>query len=81
MPTRLTAWEAARLLDPGLDEPAGPLALNFTLSPGITYDFEAFAATTASAGAAVPEPGTLLLLGSGLIGIATTVRKRFKKET
>ena len=53
--------------------------LNFALSPGINYDFEAFASTTASA-AEVPEPGTLFLLGSGLIGLGTALRKKFKKE-
>ena len=38
--------------------------LNFTLSPGITYDFEAFAATSASA-TTVPEPGTSYSSGAG----------------
>ncbi len=53
------------------------VALDQSKAP-ISYDFEAQA--TAIGSAAVPEAGTLLLFGTGLVGLATTVRKRFKKE-
>jgi hypothetical protein len=51
---------------------SGPLSLTFDLAPGY-YTFEASA--TGSASAAVPEPGLILLLGSGLIGLGI-LRKR-----
>ena len=51
--------------------------LNIPLSTLIVYDFEASASTVASA-TAVPEPGTLLLLATGLIGLIG-LRKKFKK--
>ncbi len=63
---------------------SGTLSLSFPLvaldqfNAPIFYDFEAQA--TAIGSAALPEPGTLLLFGTGLVGLATTVRKRFKKE-
>jgi hypothetical protein len=39
----------------------------------------AFARSTVLKAAALPEPGVLLALGSGLVGLATLVRRHFSK--
>jgi phage-related tail fiber protein len=62
----------------------------FSLTPGNFYEFEAsvsadtdgmeeFFIIPAGQPAFVPEPGTLMLFGSGLIGIAGLVRRRFTR--
>jgi hypothetical protein len=51
----------------------GPLTLSWNLVPGVVYDFEASA--TVNADAAVPEPISMVLLGTGMLGLAI-LRKR-----
>jgi hypothetical protein len=46
---------------------------------GLTFDITTEGVTTNPT--VIPEPGTITLLGSGLLGLAGMVRRRFGKST
>jgi hypothetical protein len=52
----------------------------FVFSSTQTNDTFAFAASEGAAGTPIPEPGSMLLLGTGLIGLAGAARRRWSAK-
>ena len=59
----------------GFDETAGIWSMSIDASAAQTF----FNFSSGTSAAPVPEPGTMLLLGTGLIGLAGASRKKMKK--
>ena len=57
-----------------LDNSCGPLAISFVSDPYVNDD--QFVSLTATPLSATPEPGTLALFGTGLLGMVGAVRRR-----
>ncbi len=60
----------------GLDDTPG----NWIFTSNRADDTGSFSMSTSSASAPVPEPATMLLLGSGLVGLASFGRRKFLKK-
>lgn len=64
---------------PSSDDPANTLGQQSFSSTSVTTTNTVDSVSDSDIGSPVPEPGTLILLGAGLVGLAGFGRKKFKK--